>query len=117
MPEQTNGVPAEYSLPATAAWFAAGAIVTAVFSGSLAALAKNATLTEVLVTGMIVPSFTWVVQLSASAAGMRSARRRIYWGDLGRVCLVGSVALLPAAVLNLCRTQTPLSWSAANVLF
>src|SRR6476620_1450549 len=116
MPEQIGGVPTGYSYRATAAWFAVGGIVTAIFSGSLAMLAKNATLAEVLVTGMIVPSFTWVVQLSASALGMPSAKRQIYWGDLGRVCLIGSAALLPAAVFNLCCAQPQLWWSAANVL-
>jgi hypothetical protein len=116
MPEQIVEVPAGYSYPATAAWFAAGGIVTAIFSGSLATLAKNATLAEVLATGMIVPSFTWVVELSASAFAMPSAQRQIYWGDLGRVCLIGSAALLPAAALNLCYAQPQLWWSAANVL-
>jgi hypothetical protein len=116
MPEPINGVPAGYSYPATVGWFAAGGIVTAIFSGSLAVLAKNATLAEVLVTGMIVPSFTWVVQMSASAIGMPAAGRQVYWGDLGRVCLLGSVALLPAAVYNLCYAQPRVWWSAANVL-
>ena len=94
----------------------AGAAVTAVFSGSLSALAKHAGLAEVLVVGMLVPSFTWVVQLSASTVGLTSELRRLYWGDLGRVCLLGSVALLPAALVNLCLPQAPLWLSGANVL-
>ena len=107
---------ANYSYPATAGWFIAGAIVTAPFSGSLAMLAQNAELGEVLFVGMLVPSFTWVVQLTASAIGLSSKLRRVYWGELGRVCLLGSVALLPAAIINLCFSQTPLWVSGVNVL-
>jgi hypothetical protein len=40
----------------------------------------------------------------------------LYWGDLGRICLIGSVALLPAAIDNLCLPRAPLWLSAANVL-
>ena len=116
MNEPYAEIPPGYSLPVTAAWFATGAVVTAVFSGSLAVLAKHAGLTEVLITGMIVPSFTWAVQLSASAIGLSATQRRLYWGNLGRVCLLGSVALLPAAVLNLAWPQPPLWLSAVNVL-
>ena len=72
-----EGPPADalrgYSLPETAAWFTAGAAVTAVFSGSLAALASHADLAEVLTIGMLVPCFTWVVQFGASAFAL-SAR-------------------------------------------
>lgn len=116
MPERDICIPSGYTYPATAAWFAAGGAVTAAFSGSLAVLAPNARLTEVLIVGMLVPSFTWVVQVSSATVGLSAARRRLYLGDLGRVCLLGSVALLPAAVLNLCRPTSPLWWSAANVL-
>jgi hypothetical protein len=108
--------PANYSYPKTAAWFAAGAAITAIFSGSLATKAVHADLPEVLCVGMIVPSFTWVVQMSASAIGLSRALRRMYWGDLGRICLLGSVALLPAAIVNLCLTSAPLWMSAVNVL-
>ena len=79
-------------------------------------LAHNAQLGEVLFVGMLVPSFTWVVQLTASAIGMNSQRRRIYLGELGRVCLLGSVALLPAAIFNLCMSQPPFWISGLNVL-
>lgn len=99
-----------------AGWFIAGAVVTAVFSGSLAMLAKHAGVTEVLLVGMIVPCFTWVVQLSASGLAMPAERRRLYWGDLGRICLLGSVALLPAGIANLALPRVPLWVSAANVL-
>ena len=116
MNEQRDVIPPGYSYPATVGWFIAGAVVTAVFSGSLAMLAKHAGLVEVLAIGMMVPSFTWVVQMSASALRMMSTKRRLYWGDLGRICLLGSFALLPAAIANLCLPQAPLWLSAANVL-
>jgi hypothetical protein len=116
MDDQPPDIPAGYSYAATVAWFAAGGLVTAAFSGSLAALAANAGLTEVLAVGMLVPCFTWVVQLSASGIAMPAALRRLYWGDLGRVCLLGSFALLPAAVVNLCLPGSSGWLSAANVL-
>ncbi len=109
-------VPASYSYAATAGWFTAGAVVTAIFSGSLAALTSNAGITEVLVVGMVVPCFTWVVQLCASAIALTPTQRQLYWGDLGRICLRGSVALLPAAIVNLSLPNAPQWVSAANVL-
>ena len=48
-------------------------------------LAKNAGLGEVLCVGMLVPSFTWVVQLTASALWMPGTVRPLYWGELGLV--------------------------------
>ena len=97
--------PAGYSYLATILWFLGGAVITALFSGSLAVLAHDIDPVEVLIVGMIVPSFTWVVQFSASMIGLSVAQRRLYWGDLSRVCLVGSVALLPVGFLNLCLSQ------------
>ena len=105
-----------YSYHATAAWFIGGGLVTAVFSGSLFMLAKNAGLAEVLTVGMIVPCFTWVVQLAASYLLMPEEKRRLYWGDLGRICFWGSVALLPGGIYNLLTADPPLWISAANVL-
>lgn len=104
------------SFGATAAWFIAGGVVTAVFSASLAWLTSKADLVEVLTVGMVVPSFTWAVQLTASAALMTPERRRVYWSDLGRICLLGSVALLPGALVNLSVPQPPRWASVANVL-
>lgn len=109
-------LPPGYSYPATAALFILGGVVTAVFSGSLVKLARNADLKEVLTVGMIVPSFTWVVQILASGGLMSGRSRRLYWGDLGRICLLGSLALLPAALVNLALPDPPLWLSAANVL-
>jgi hypothetical protein len=108
-------IPAGYSYPATVIWFVLGAAVTAVFSGSLAVPAVNATWIEVLAVGMVVPSFTWLVQLSGSGLLLGRSQRGLYWGDLGRVCLIGSVALLPAAAVNLLVSSPPLWVSAANV--
>ena len=56
-------------------WRPSGLLVTVVaatlvFAGSLAAMARNAELAEVLMVGMIVPSFTWVVQITASGIGL-----------------------------------------------
>jgi len=54
--------------------------------GPLAALASHAGLVEVLTVGMLVPCFTWIVQLGASGLVLPAAERRLYWGDLGRIC-------------------------------
>lgn len=108
--------PAGYSYLATILRFLGGAVITALFSGSLAVLAHDIDPVEVLIVGMIVPSFTWVVQFSASMIGLSAAQRRLYWGGLGRVCLIGSVALLPAGFLNLCLPQPVVWFSALNVL-
>jgi hypothetical protein len=116
MENGANDVPAGYSYGATSGWFIAGGAVTAIFSGSLARLTSRASLAEVLAVGMVVPCFTWIVQFAASAVAMSSFRRRIYWGDLGRVCLLGSIALLPAALANLALAHPPRWASMANVL-
>ena len=47
---------------------------------SLAALASHADLAEVLTVGMLVPCFTWVVQLGASAFALPPANRRALLG-------------------------------------
>jgi len=109
-------IPLGYEYPKTIAWFSAGAVITSVFSASLAVLVTNVELAKVLIIGILVPSFTWVVQLIASGFVLSTAGRRMYWGDLGRVCFIGSVALIPAAVINLWLRQVPLWVSALNVL-
>ena len=53
MESQGETIPPGFSFAATAAWFLAGGVVTALFSGSLAVLAKHAGLEEVLLVGMI----------------------------------------------------------------
>ena len=107
---------ADEALLQTAKFMVAGALVTAVFSGSLVRIASNADLPEVLSVGLIIPSFTWVVQILASSKLLTEEQRPKYYEALGRVCLLGSFALLPAAVLNLCLAQPPFWISAANVV-
>lgn len=100
----------------TSALFIGGALITSIFSGSLANLTTKASFSEVLLNGMVVPSFTWLVQLGASWIGLHGLSRQEYWRDLGWICLIGSVALLPAALVNLALLHPPLWISAANVL-
>jgi len=71
---------------------------------------------EVLIKGLLIPCFTWTVQLLLSAAFLKTEDRLTYWNSLGWVCLIGSIALLPAAFYNL-RSAKPLMWiSILNVL-
>jgi hypothetical protein len=115
-PLTTSEFQPEYFSAKTFSLFALGGVVTSVFSGSLAVPAVNAGLAEVLAVGMLVPSFTWLVQLSASGVCLNARLRQLYWGDLARVCLLGSVALLPAAGFNFL-VHGPSPWiSVANVL-
>jgi hypothetical protein len=104
------------SYPATAALFVAGGLVTAVFSGSLYAIAQGVSLIEVLAVGIVVPSFTWLAQLAASSVWLDPQSRRLYARDLAWVCLLGSVALLPSAFANLLLPTAPLSFSVVNVV-
>lgn len=104
------------SFAKTACWFLAGGAVTSLFSGSLYKLAENISFSEVIVVGMVVPCFTWFVQIGTSGLLMQRQQRDVYWSDLGWVCFWGSVALVPAGILNLLATSPPWSLSAANVL-
>jgi len=91
-------------------------LVTAVFSASLKVLFQTVSWREVLLKGLLIPCFTWTVQLLLSAVFLKSADRLTYWNRLGWVCLIGSIALLPAAFYNL-RSATPWVWiSIVNVL-
>jgi hypothetical protein len=96
--------------------FALSFIVTAAFSASLKAFFLDATWGEVLSKGLLIPCFTWTVQLILSAACLRGERRRDYWGQLGVVCLIGSVALLPAAIYNLTASRPQVLVSVLSVL-
>lgn len=107
--------PAGYSYFSTGVYFALGGLVTSAFSGSLAMLTTKVSPMWVLLVGMVVPCFTWVAQGTASYLLLDSRLRQIYWGDLGRICLLGSFALLPAAILNFTVAGAQLWWSAANV--
>ncbi len=80
--------------------FIASALVTAVFSVSIKTFFAAESWTLNLSKGLIIPCFTWTVQLLLSAFLLRGAERIFYWTQLGIICLVGSFALLPAAVYN-----------------
>jgi hypothetical protein len=75
-------------------------LVTAVFSVSLKNFFTDESWTVNLSKGLLIPCFTWTVQLILSAIILRSDKRIIYWIELGLACLVGSIALLPAAFYN-----------------
>jgi hypothetical protein len=100
----------------SAARFIAGGLLTAVFSASLVRLTTKAGLAEVLAVGMLVPSFTWVVQLGLATIWLAGEARRAYIVTLARVCLLGSFALLPAAIVNWSAANPPGWMSVANVL-
>lgn len=96
--------------------FIASFLVTAIFSASLKVFFVAVTWREVLLKGLLIPCFTWTVQLLLSALFLNREDRLIYWNRLGWVCLIGSIALLPAAYYNY-RTVEPLVWvSIFNVL-
>ncbi len=75
-------------------------LVTAVFSVSIKTFFAAESWTQNLSKGLLIPCFTWTVQLVLSALLLRGAERVFYWTQLGVICLVGSVALLPAAFYN-----------------
>ena len=80
--------------------FIASFVVTAVFSVSLKTFFAAESWTLNLSKGLLIPCFTWTVQLILSAFLLRGAERIFYWTQLGIICLVGSIALLPAAFYN-----------------
>jgi hypothetical protein len=108
--------PGTSTLLPTAAFFTGGALVTACFSASLYLLTHGVTFSHVLLISMIVPSLTWLVHLSASWVFLPVEARLRYWRILGIACWVGSVALLPAAFVNLALAHPPGWLSTANVL-
>jgi hypothetical protein len=91
-------------------------LVTAVFSVSLKTFFTAESWTLSLSKGLLIPCFTWTVQLILSAILLRTEHRIIYWTELGTACLVGSVALLPAAFYNLLAASPQPLLSVANVL-
>lgn len=96
--------------------FALSFLVTAAFSVSLKAFFADDSWGEVLSKGLLIPCFTWSVQLLMSAAFLRGERRAVYRGQLGVVCLIGSAALLPAAVYNLTASEPLAAVSVLSVL-
>lgn len=96
--------------------FVGSFLVTAVFSASLKVFFEAVSWREVLMKGLVIPCFTWTVQLLLSAMFLDKTSRLRYWNRLGWVCLIGSIALLPAAFYNF-QTVQPSVWiSIANVL-
>ena len=91
-------------------------LVTAVFSASLKVFFQAVSWREVLIKGLLIPCFTWTIQLLVSAAFLDERSRLRYWNRLGWVCLIGSIALLPAAFYNTQTTQPWVWMSIANVL-
>jgi hypothetical protein len=75
-------------------------LVTAVFSISLKTFFARESLMLDLSKGLIIPFFTWTVQLVLSALLLGGEERVFYWTQLGVICLIGSIALLPAAFYN-----------------
>jgi len=96
--------------------FALSFIVTAVFSVSLKTFFAGEALTRDLSKGLIIPFFTWIVQLSLSAFLLRGEELLFYWTQLGIICLIGSIALLPAAFYNFAVAAPSLFVSIASVL-
>jgi len=96
--------------------FVGSFLVTAVFSASLKVFFQTVSWREVLIKGLLIPCFTWTIQLLLSAVFLNRESRLRYWNRLGWVCLIGSIALLPAAFYNFQAGQ-PLVWiSIVNVL-
>jgi hypothetical protein len=91
-------------------------LVTAIFSASLKVFFKDISWNEVLLKGLLIPCFTWTIQLILSALLLHSERRIIYWTQLGWVCLIGSFALMPAAAYNFLGAQPLVIISVINVL-
>lgn len=75
-------------------------LVTAVFSVSIKTFFAAESWTLNLSKGLLIPCFTWTVQLILSALLLGGEERLFYWTQLGVICLVGSIALLPAAFYN-----------------
>ncbi len=91
-------------------------LVTAVFSVSIKTFFAAESWSLNLSKGLIIPCFTWTVQLVLSAFLLRGAERIFYWTQLGIICLVGSIALLPAAFYNFAAADPSPVVSVAGVL-
>jgi hypothetical protein len=96
--------------------FIASFLVTAIFSSSLKVFFIEVSWTEVLTKGLVIPCFTWSVQLILSAILLTRARMLDYWTQLGWVCLIGSFVLLPAALYNFIAANPSETVSKVNVL-
>ena len=92
-----------------------GGIVTAPFSASIMRFMANDTRPQALAKGLVIPVFTWAIQLLIALWLYRGVRRYEYAIQLGIVCTIGSVALWPAAAVNLLVANAAPWISAANV--
>lgn len=90
-------------------WFVAGAVITLAFSASLYSFYPYKSFERVILEGMLIPSFTWTVQCLSALSIKDKEKRFSYWLSLGKVCVIGSFALLPAATYNLFSNQ-PSGW-------
>jgi hypothetical protein len=79
-------------------------------------LAPHASFREVLTAGIVIPSFTWLVHLTAAGVELTGEVRWNYWLALSHACFWGSLALLPAALVNMLLPHPRLWFSAANVI-
>ena len=95
--------------------FVGSFLVTAIFSASLKVFFHEVSWREVLIKGLLIPCFTWTVQLLLSAVFLKGGDRLTYWNRLGWVCLLGSFALLPAAFYNLTAATPWVGISIVNV--
>src|SRR4029078_1082402 len=91
-------------------------LVTAVFSTSLKVFFQSVSWREVLIKGLLIPCFTWTIQLLLSAIFLDGKTRLRYWNRLGGACVIGSIALLPAAFYNFLTVQPWVWLSIVNVL-
>jgi hypothetical protein len=92
-----------------------GGVLTAPFSASIARMMSRDTFVQALAKGLVIPVFTWAVQLALTTVLYRGVRRYEWFVQLGIVCTIGSIALWPAAAYN-ALVARPLPWiSAANV--
>jgi hypothetical protein len=91
-------------------------LVTTILSASLKVFFESVSWREVLTKGLLIPCFTWTIQLLLSAAFLDGTSRLRYWNRLGWVCLIGSIALLPAAFYNYLTVQPWVWLSIVNVL-
>ncbi len=120
VPLPTGPTPDEYPRTMRLGWVVAlftvgGGVATAPFSLALARLMTRDTFTQALAKGMVIPLFTWFVQLCVTAWWLRGVRRYEYAVHLGVVCTLGSIALWPAAGYNLVASH-PSPWvSVVNV--
>lgn len=91
-------------------------LVTAVFSISIKSFFTAESWALNLSKGLLIPCFTWTVQIVLSALLLRGAERFFYWTQLGIICLIGSVALLPAAFYNFATAEPSPFFSIISVL-